>query len=172
MSHSLIDHSADLKRLEEDGYEIAVESNHLVMKHVPYVAADGSVKYGTLVSELTLAGDVTAKSKTHVMMFAGEMPCDRGGRPLTQIRLDSERKDLGGGLIVDRSFSSKPPEGYSDYHQKMTTYEAIISGPAQVIDPAATARTFAVLEGQEEDSVFRYIDTASTRAGIGTVTEN
>ncbi len=171
MSHSLIDHSSDLKRLEEDGYEIAVESNHLVMKHVPYVTAEGSVKYGTLVSELTLAGDVTAKPKTHVMMFAGEMPCDQEGRPLTQIRHRSRQLNLGEGLIVDHSFSSKPPEGYSDYYHKMTTYEAIISGPAQVIDPAATARTFAVLEGQEEDSVFRYIDTASTRAGIGAVTE-
>ena len=44
-------------------------------------------------------------------------------------------------------------------------------GPAQLIDPCNTARTFAVVEAEGEDSVFRYIDTASGRAGIGAVTE-
>lgn len=171
MSHSLISRSSDLKRLEEDGYEIAVQSGHLVMTHVPYVAADGDVKYGKLISELTLAGDVTAKPRTHVVMFAGEMPCDVQGIPLTQISHRSRRKNLGGGLVVDHSFSSKPPEGYSDYYRKMTTYEAIISGPAQTIEPTATARTFAVLEEPDEDAIYRYVDTASTRAGIGAVTE-
>ena len=99
------------------------------------------------------------------------MPCDREGRPLREILLSSHRKELGSGFAVDHEFSSKPPEGYGDYHQKMTTYEGIISGPAQAIDPNVTARTFAILEDQDEDSVFRYVDTASSRAGIGTVTE-
>ncbi len=171
MSRSLIDRSADLKRLENYGYEIEVRSSHLLLKHIPYVAENGSIKRGTLVSELTLAGDVTARPNTHVVMFAGEMPCDRLGRPLTKIRHSSGRKELGGGLVVDHSFSSKPADGYPDYFQKMTTYESIIASPAESIDPNATARTFSVLEPQDEDSVFRYIDTASSRAGIGAVTE-
>ena len=76
----------------------------------------------------------------------------------------------GEGLVVGHSFSSKPPEGYPDYYRKMTAYEAIIAGPAQSIDPSVTARTFAVVEAQDEDSAFRYIDTASSRAGIGAIT--
>ena len=64
MSHTLIDRSPDLKRLEEEGYEIEVRSDHLLLKHIPYVANDGSIKHGTLVSELTLAGDVTTKPES------------------------------------------------------------------------------------------------------------
>ena len=170
MSHPLIDRSPDLKRLEEEGYELEVRSDHLLLKHIPYVTGYTTIKYGTLVSELTLAGDVTARPSTHVVMFAGDMPCDPEGHPLTQILNSSRRRDLGGGLVVDHRFSSKPSGGYADYYQKMTTYEAIISGPAESIDPNATARTFAVLEAQDEDSVFRYLDTASSRAGIGAAT--
>ena len=171
MPHSPINLSADLKRLAEDGYVVELQSGYLLLRDIPYVTADRTIKRGTLVSALTLEGDVTARPKTHVVMFAGDMPCDREGHPLTQIRHRSGRRDLGGGLVADHSFSSKPPEGYSDYYHKMVTYEAIISGPAQSIDPNATARTFAVLEDPDEDSVFRYIDTASSRAGIGAMTE-
>ena len=135
MSHSLIDRSADLKRLEDEGYEVEVRSGHLLLRHVPYVNEAGIIKYGTLVSELSLAGDTTTRPSTHVVMFAGEMPCDRRGRPLTQIRHSSPRRELADGLVVDHSFSSKPPNGYPDYYRKMTSYEAIIAGPAQSIDP-------------------------------------
>ncbi len=171
MSHSLISRSADLKELEDDGYEVEVRSDYLLLKHIPYVRQGRAIEYGTLVSELTLAGDVTAKPDKHQVMFAGDMPCDREGEPLTQILNFSGRQELGNGLVVDHVFSSKPPEGYPDYYQKMTTYEAIISGPARSIDPSVTAQTFAVLEAQDEDSVFKYIDTASSRVGIGAITE-
>ena len=171
MSHSLISHSPDLKRLESEGYEVEVRYGHLLLRHVPYVAETGSVKHGTLVSELTLAGETTARPSTHVVMFAGDMPCDTQGRPLAQIRHSSGHKELAKGLTVDHIFSSKPPDGYNDYYEKMTTYEGIISGPAQTIEPGATARTFAVVEAKEEDSVFKYIDTASSRAGISAITD-
>ena len=171
MSRSLISHSADLKRLEDDGYEVEMQSGYLLLRHIPYVAEDRIIRYGTLVSELTLAGDATTTPSTHVVMFAGAMPCDAQGRPLSQISHSSGRQVLADGLVVDHSFSSKPPEGYPDYYQKMTTYEAILSGPAQAIDPCVTARTFAVVEAHDEDSVFKYVDTASSRAGIGATTQ-
>ena len=104
-------------------------------------------------------------------MFIGDMPCDKDGKPLTQIHHSNKRQELGGGFAVNHSFSSKPPGGYPDYYLKMTTYEWIISGPAQSIDPNVTARTFAVVEAQDEESVFKYVDTASSRVGIGAITE-
>ena len=171
MLPSLIGHSPDLKRLVEDGYELEVRSGHLLLHHVPYVSADRKVKFGILVSELSLAGEGTTRPSTHVAMFVGEMPCDEHGNRLESIFHSAKHRDPGGGLEINFSFSSKPPEGYSDYYQKMTTYEAIISGPAQQLDPLATARTFAVLEPVEEESVFHYADTASSRAGIGAATD-
>ena len=110
MSESLISRSPDLQRLQDDGYEIEVRSGHLLMKSVPYVSADRSIKRGTLVSELTLAGDATTNPGTHIAMFIGEMPCDSEGRQLSQIHHSSGKTDLGGGLVVHHQFSSKPKE--------------------------------------------------------------
>jgi hypothetical protein len=52
----------------------------------------------------------------------------------------------------------------------MTTYVAILSGPARSIDPEADARTFRTPD-EEEQSVFQYVDTASGRVGIGALNE-
>ncbi len=48
----------------------------------------------------------------------------------------------------------------------MTTYVGIISGPAEAIDPSATARPRRMIEPDNPDTVFKYLDTASSRAGI------
>ena len=171
MPQQLINRSTDLKRLQDEGYAIEVQGNHLLLRNVPYVTPSRKVEYGILVSELTLTGDVTTTPSTHVVMFAGEIPCNTEGRPLNSIIHSSKRTELGEGLIVDHLFSSKPAEGYPDYYDKMTTYADMISGPAQSINANATARAFPVLETQDQDSVFHYIDTASSRANIGAVTE-
>jgi hypothetical protein len=166
MSPPLISRSPDLARLKEDGYEVEIRANHLVLRNVPYVNAKREEKRGLLVSTLNLAGQVTAKPDTHVALFAGEHPCDRHGRPLTKIVNGSSRQSLGDGLVVDHSFSSKPASGYRDYHHKMTTYADMLSSHAAAIDPTATAKTFRVIEAEDPNSVFEYLDTASSRAGI------
>jgi len=168
MSQELINRSPDLKRLREDGYEIDIVGGHLLLKHVPYVAAQRDVKFGTLVSTLTLAGDRTARPDTHVVFFVGGHPCKKDGTEIQGIKHQEEHTVLADGLDVDRSFSNKPRAGYANYYEKMTTYATIISGPAESLDPKVTARTF-VTETTNNESVFRYMDTATTRAGIGAV---
>jgi hypothetical protein len=55
-------------------------------------------------------------------MFAGEFPCDKHGRPLEKIRAGSGQQKIADDLVVEHTFSSKPaPNGYPDYHEKMTT---------------------------------------------------
>lgn len=171
MSPPLISRSPDLARLKEDGYEVEVRASHLVLRNVPYVNSKREVKRGLLVSTLSLAGQVTAQPDTHVALFAGEHPCDRLGRPLTKIVNGSSRQNLGDGLVVDHSFSSKPASGYQDYHHKMTTYADMLSSHAAAIDPTATAKTSRVIEAEDPDSVFEYLDTASSRAGIYAVSQ-
>lgn len=168
MSRELISRSPDLKRLREDGYEIDIVGGHLLLKHVPYVTAQREVKFGILVSTLTLAGDRTARPETHVVFFVGEHPCKKDGTEIQGIKHQEQHKVLADGLEVDRSFSNKPQAGYPDYYEKMTTYATIISGPAESLDPKVTARTF-VTETTDDEPVFRYMDTATTRAGIGAV---
>lgn len=167
MSLSPIGLSSDLARLVEEGYEVEIRYGHLLIDHVPYVNSKGQVSYGTLVSELTMSGDRTQKPSTHVAMFAGDHPCHKDGSQITQIRHQSSRQVLGPDLVIDHSFSSKPESGYPDYYAKMTAYVAIISGPAEQLDPSATARTYLPISAPAEESVFEYIDTASSRARIG-----
>ena len=165
MSQQLIRDSPDLRRLREAGYSVQIVSNHLVVDDVPYVTDQRQVENGTLVSELTLAGDVTNKPKTHVVMFSGKMPCDSAGHPLASIAPSSKRREIAPGLVVSYRFSSKPAEGYANYYDKMTTYATLLSGPAQAIDTNATPRKYKIIENDDEDSVFRYADTASRPCG-------
>jgi hypothetical protein len=171
MSLRLINRSPDLRRLQDEGYDVEVRSGYLLIKNVPYLNSRREIMLGVLVSELTLAGDQTSKPSTHVAFFCGEYPCNKDGAEIDQIRHQSSRQQLGNGIEVHHSFSSKPAAGYGDYYEKMTTYVAVLSGPASSIDPAATAKTFPVIEPDEQDSVFKYIDTASSRARIDAATK-
>ncbi|MGP9790968.1 ThiF family adenylyltransferase [Roseinatronobacter sp. NSM] len=171
MSQQLISRNADLKALEEDGYEVAIMASHLVIFNVPYVSANREVKRGMLVSVLQMNGGETIKPSDHKAYFAGEHPCDSAGHPLEPIRHSSKRQTLGKDITVDHMFSAKPKEGYRDYQHKMTTYVEMIASPARKIDPTADARTYVVANSDEPDPVFNYHDTASTRAGIGGLSE-
>lgn len=157
-------------RLREDGYEVDIVANHLVMRGVPYVNAESKIRMGCLVTDLSLAGDRTARPESHVVFFTGEHPCDAQGVKLTRIEHQSARREIGEGLVIDHSFSSKPAGGYADYYEKMTAYAAILSSQAEAIDPHVTARTFRAIANADPESPFEYLDTASTRAGIGGIT--
>lgn len=170
MSQQLISRSSDLLKLRNAGFDLEVRSSYLLVKCVPYATTDQRIAFGTLVTDLTLAGDVTAKPGTHVAYFTGDFPCRKDGSEISQIRHSSERKELAPGIVVQHSFSNKPPGGYADYYEKITTYVAIIESQAQALDPMVTSKTFPTYQDDGEDSVFNYTDTASTRAEIGMVT--
>ncbi|MGA8212108.1 MAG: ThiF family adenylyltransferase [Candidatus Sulfotelmatobacter sp.] len=170
MSQQLISRNADLQHLRNDGYDILARGVYLVVRGVPYVNSRREVKRGTLVSELSLAGDVTIKPATHVIYFAGEYPCNADGSEIGKIRATSQVKQLDRDLVVQHLFSSKADGGYKDHYEKMVTYAAILSGPAHEIDPSAKAQTFPLIEPEDEDCVFKYCDTASSRAEITAVT--
>jgi hypothetical protein len=172
MSQQLISRSPDLKKLRDEGYDIEIRSTYLLAKDVPYVNADKKVKLGILVSELTLAGDMTATPSTHVAMFVGEYPCDKDGSELNKIR-HAGSQQLAENLTIHYSFSSKPAGGgsYKDYYDKMTSYIAILLSHAQAIYPAATAQTLPVISAEESESIFKYMDTASSRARINMATK-
>jgi len=140
------------------------------MREVPYVNAAREIKTGSLISSLTLAGDKTQTPDTHVAFFDGAHPCNAKGAPLTKITIASKVFDLGNGVRADHQFSSKPAEGYTDYYHKMTTYAALLAGHAAVLQPGVTARTFREPD-EEDESVFNYVETASDRVGIGTLTD-
>lgn len=169
MSHPLISRSTDLKQLRDEGYEVEVHGNYLLVHSVPYVNAQRQIAFGTLVSELTLAGDVTVRPHTHVVHFTGDHPCNKDGTPIMQIIHASATQQLLPGLVIRHSFSNKPAGGYANYYEKMARYVDVISSAAKALDQGVDARTFKPIESCDEESVFRYIDTASSRAGISAI---
>ena len=173
MSHPLVSHSPDLLKLEEEGYDLEVKGDRLLVKHVPYVTSDRQVAYGTLVSDLTTNGTRTVGGGVHDMWFIGSRPCDEHGNEL-DLGGGPGPHNFGAGVTADFSFSRRPrrnPPEFLDYYEKVTTYVRIMRGPARAIDPSATAQTYPAHTTTEEETVFRYLDAASSRAGIGAVTE-
>lgn len=168
MSRELFSLNADLARLRAEGYFVRIQGSLLVMQEVPYVDAQRRVRTGTLVSNLDLAGDRTRKPETHVIHWDGDFPCNADGSPLPGISHASPNTDLGHGLTARHSFSSKPnPDGYPDYYAKMATYATILAGPAAVLQPGISPRLIRGAEDDDEASVFNYLDTATSRVGIG-----
>jgi hypothetical protein len=173
MSPGLISRSPDLKRLRDEGYEVKVEKGYLLIGHVPYVNAQKQVVYGTLISTLDLSGDRTAKPGTHVALWAGDYPCDsKGSQLVSLVNEQNKNEKIRDGLVATFSFSQKPrDEGYLDYYEKMTAYVRMLEGHALALDPSVTSQTFPVIAPDDEESVFCYLDTASSRAGISAVND-
>lgn len=170
MSERLIGRSPDLKRLRDEGFEIEVRLGFLVVHAVPYLNAQKQVAFGKIVTDLTLNNDRTENPADHQVWFAGDHPCTSDGSIISQIKHTSETTTLCGGITVQHRFSCKPQGGYPDYHAKVTRYVEIIQSQAKAIDPEVDARTFKPVVSSEEDSVFLYTDSASSRAGIANVT--
>lgn len=85
-----------------------------------------------------------------------------------QLDNENRRQELFPGCWINHRFSNKPvgANGFSDHYAKMMHYIAILSDQARVIDENADARTRRIIEPRDEESVFRYADTASVRYEI------
>lgn len=169
MLHKLVDHSPDLKRLRDEGYEIQIKGTHILISNIPYVNSGKDINFGTIISELTIAGKQAGRPKNHVAFFIGEQPCHKDGTEIAALIHGKNKIKLGDDIEIDRSFSNKPPGGYSDYYQKFTTYIKIISAPAQSLDNSLTAQTFKLVDFVETGSPFNYPDTNSSRAEISSI---
>lgn len=166
MSHALISHSPDLRRLRDEGFGVHVAEGALIVDPVPFVDSDGRVRKGALISDLDLSGDRTQPPSSHVAYFAGGTPCDRNGNRLAGL-IHSDKVELKGGRTTAHMLSSKPKGGYGDYYSKMRTYADAIASHAEALDPSVSARCFPPVRAPE-DSPFMYLDTASSRAGVDT----
>lgn len=165
MSQRPIARSPDLLRLRNEGYDVRVQGGFLLVRDVPYVTATREVRRGTLIVQLNLTGDVAAKPASHTAFWSGEHPCHRDGSRVKTFEHPSGPQSLGAGIHADHMFSAKAD--YRDYHHLTTTYIGRIAGEAIEVEPGATAQTFPVIAAEEATDVFRYVDTASSRAGIG-----
>lgn len=168
MSRLLISRNPELQRLINEGYDIEIRSGYLLVHSVPYATSNKQVARGVIVSEMTtVTPDVLGQPNTHQVHFIGEHPCKSDGTDLVQIRCQSGEFKLAEGITAQHWFSNKPKCGYYEsYYEKVTSYVRVISSQAKALDPSVDAKTFRTRDPIDEDSVFLYQDTASSRAGI------
>ena len=170
MSSTLVVLSPDLTQLIEEEYDIEVRGENLVVHHVPFVNSAGAVEFGILVSELTTNGERTVQPGRHEMWLVGGVPYDHLGQKIRIVNSEDPH-DFGGGLVAACSMSGKvhgqPP---ANYYDKVSNYVQILSQCARAIDPNATYKDFPPRESNAEESVFRYHDAATSRAGLNVVT--
>ena len=171
MSHKLINHSPDVKKLRNDGYEVEVVGNHLLIHSVPYLNTKKEVVKGTLITNVSIANNQVTKPSTHVIHFIGEFPCNIDGTIIRQLQHSSRTTKLTDKIVVNHSFSNKPANGYQNYYDKMVQYTNIISSPAKHVDSGVTAQTFKVIEFLDEDSVLNYSDTNSSKSEIDAINQ-
>ena len=160
-------HNADIDRLLKKGYALSIDSNHLVVRDIPYLDNSGELNIGAIVSILNYIDQYKVGMVDHQIYFCGSHPHELSGKPI---------RNLGGGsvqlkltsddLLVQRSFSNRPPSGkFEDWFDKIESYVTIISGPAMNkfdIHPY----TFRVV-AENSISVFIFRDTLTSRAEIG-----
>lgn len=167
MSRRPIALSPDLQRLQNEGYDIDIAGGYLLVRDVPYVDASHTVRRGILISKLELSGDKTNKPRDHVAYWTGYHPCHSDGRKITAIENGSAAQTLYDGVRADFTFSAKAD--YRDYHHKVTSYIARITGETTKLDPDADARTYPAIPAEDVNGPFKYLDTASSRAGIAAI---
>ena len=168
----LVRNSDDLLRLVNDGYTVRIVHGYLVIDDIPYVDATQTVEWGSFLCPLDLGGEQTAKPSNHVMAFVGSAPCNKDGGEISPGFANpglTYNWTAGPELTPSIGFSQKPrPEGYVDFHEKVTTYAAMLIGPAQAVDRDVTPLQGKPFTTDEGDGVFVYLDTFSSRAGITT----
>lgn len=170
MSAAVISRNPDLKRLQDEGYELEFREGCAIIWNVPYLDSNCIVQHGVLVSTLNMIGGTVAYNGDHTIFFQGTVPYRSTGERLDAV-YHSPTCTSFAGVPVNMMFSNKPAGGYTDYHHKFTRYIEILSAEAQAVDPTATATTFRRIVTGETVSVFCYEDTNASRATIMDVTD-
>jgi len=171
MSHLLLARSDDLLALRNAGYHLEIRNGYLLIKDVPHVTSSREVREdGVLLSKLETevveGGERTKKPTDHVAYWTGDHPHKADGEKIRSFENGSPAQDFGKGVRADFTFSAKAD--YRDYGHKMLAYLGWIVGEAQKLRPEVTAQTHPVYATDEEDDdVFHYIDTASSRVHVG-----
>jgi molybdopterin/thiamine biosynthesis adenylyltransferase len=173
----LVSHNPDLQKLVERGYAVAFDSNHLIVRDIPYLGPVGSLKTGAIVTKLEFIDLERVKQFDHQIFFAGSVPHSVDGTPIANLGGGPVSVSLGAGaedISIERSFSNKRKVAgalvdFDDFFQKIQHYVSLISGPAMElhdVDPY----TFRAVENVVPDSVFKFHDTLTSRAEIGDLT--
>ena len=176
MLQKLVNHNDDLRRLVERGYAVAFDSNHLVVRDIPYLDSEGGLQIGAIVAKLEFIDREHVTQTDHQVFFAGSVPYGLDREPIPNLGGGTTRLTQGEAsrdVVVERSFSNKPrlTGKFEDFFHKIESYVAIISGPA-IESHGVNPHTYRLVEDVPADSVFKFHDTLTSRAEIADLAAN
>jgi len=166
----LASHNDDISRLIARGYALAVDSNHLIVRDIPYLDASQSLQWGAIITKLEFIDQERVTQSDHQVWFAGSAPHGLDGNPVPNLGGGAAQLQLSAAcadVVVQRSFSNKPrvTGRFADFFEKVESYTSIIAGPA-IERHGASPYTFRIVEEHEPDSVFKVRDTLTSLAEI------
>lgn len=173
MLKTLASRNPDLQRLLEKGYALAIDSDYLIVRDIPYIDSEGQLQWSAFVGKLVLEDQTRVRPEDHQIYFAAPRPFGLDGQVV---------RGLGGGeghlklsercadVTVKQRFSHKlkesgQPRPYIDHFEKIESYVAMVCGPAMDrfgVNPY----TFREYEEETPNSVFKLRDTLTSRAEI------
>lgn len=169
----LANHNPDLEVLLKKGYALALDTNYLIVRDVPYLDAAGELMWGAFAALIDFEDKVTIRPKDHQVLWSAPRPYGLDGQPIrglgggpAQLNLSDHCSDV----VIQQSFSHKLKENgqlraYIDHIEKIESYVSMISGPAmQKFD--VSPYTFRDCEEEPQNSVFKLRDTLTSRAEI------
>lgn len=168
MLQKLVRHNDDIRRLVEKGYAVGFDSNCLIIRDIPYLDDQRRLQIGAIVAKLVFIDETRVTQDDHQIYFAGGVPHTLEGKPIPNLGGGATTLSLAADdVVVQRSFSNKPRDTgkFIDFFAKIESYVAIISGPAMELH-GGNPYTFRIVDGGEQDSVFKVRDTWTSLAEI------
>lgn len=173
MLKTLASHNPDIQRLLEKGYALAIDSDYLIVRDIPYLDSTGQLQWSAFVGKLVFEDQTRVRPEDHQIHFAAPRPFGLDGQVVrglgggeAQLNLSEHCRDV----VVNQRFSHKLKEGgqprpYVDHFEKIESYVAMVCGPAMARFEV-TPYTFRDCEGGTTNSVFKLRDTLTSRAEI------
>lgn len=159
-------------QLIEEGFEIEIVHQHLLVHSIPYLNQAGELKLGILACPYTELGEEDTRPQDHTFWFQGELPHMATGLPMAHVVNNSNQQTLFDQFVGHHYLSNKTGDQFpQNFHEKVTHYHTLFVSQARVKYPNADGRTGVVHAQRDQQSVFRYPDTASARAGITAISQ-
>lgn len=173
MFQKLASHNDDIRRLVEKGYAVGFDSNHLIVRDIPYLDEKGALQWGAFVTKLEFTDPEHVKQQNHQVYFTGSEPHNLDGTPIRNLGSAAATlalSEAAADVVVQRQFSNKRTVNhqkvdYVDFFEKVDSYASLIHAPANA-KFGAHPYTFRCVEAVAEDTVFKIQDTLTSLAEI------
>ena len=113
MSHQLVSHNDDLRRLVDKGYARRIDRGYGCPGY-PLSRCAEQLQWAAFVAKLELVDKLTVRQDDHQIWFAGSVPHGLDGKPIPNLGGGPTALPLGRGskdVVVQRRFSNKPMTG-------------------------------------------------------------